>query len=609
MSSKDGHHHPPQGLGQPLVTVSKLQGSGIRPMVGNVATTPAGNDHPLAMLGKASSVVDNPSSSSPPSTSFLPPPPPRVLSVSNTSTSSTLVPPPPPPPLPPLFQSVSLPAVVSPLGDTTVMHPSLRENNNGNNNNFSMSSKSVFISHVPVSPGKKTLEDLADEFMAGPSYRTTQLKLPPILKPPVLPSNQSSLERLRTLVERRAWGDVLQVCGDMLRSVSSAYAPIYSSLIHYATNDSVPAGTNTSIDDTSTMALKLDTVEIMTLECHAWLRLRRYADLGREIARWSFCPIIDLRPESIYNSFKDSTQVIPPSWVPWSLFILAAESLQYTESDSARTLDSLHLLRDMILSSSNNKDHEYILTIDVALSNALIRKQDWRSALESLDHALSFLPNIFQSEEDKLLQAYRAEIMSRQGRILLQAGAIQQAEHIFQQVPIVSAPSSSIPNQSTIHRWILIKAPAQRILQQGMTYFARRQYSEAMTSFQQASDLLRQSHKTTTPMQSSYDPELYVGSQIWVESPEGLLSQAWNNLGLAALYTCRRKDAVHLLESLIRDNPTAYLTEQLAFNLCTLYELGSDTAVSARQKRILQLLAKRFYLHDIGPEQFRVTSI
>ena len=85
------------------------------------------------------------------------------------------------------------------------------------------------------------------------------------------------------------------------------------------------------------------------------------------------------------------------------------------------------------------------------------------------------------------------------------------------------------------------------------------------------------------------------------------MTQAWNNMGLCALYTCRMKEAVRVMESLVREDPTLYLTERLAFNLCTLYELGTDTTSSARKKRVLQQVAKRFYLHDIGPEQFRVT--
>ena len=67
------------------------------------------------------------------------------------------------------------------------------------------------------------------------------------------------------------------------------------------------------------------------------------------------------------------------------------------------------------------------------------------------------------------------------------------------------------------------------------------------------------------------------------------------------------QDAVRMMETLVRRDPCQFLTERLAFNLSTLYELGSDAAASTRKKRVLQLIAKRFFLHDIGPESFRVS--
>jgi hypothetical protein len=103
------------------------------------------------------------------------------------------------------------------------------------------------------------------------------------------------------------------------------------------------------------------------------------------------------------------------------------------------------------------------------------------------------------------------------------------------------------------------------------------------------------------------------------------------------------------MEMLIREDPTAYFTERVALNLwyvylsvyvllgttescvaaaplcvcsltlcfalynimihiihSTLYELQCDSVVAARKKRVLQLLAKRFMLQDIGPESFRL---
>jgi len=64
--------------------------------------------------------------------------------------------------------------------------------------------------------------------------------------------------------------------------------------------------------------------------------------------------------------------------------------------------------------------------------------------------------------------------------------------------------------------------------------------------------------------------------------------------------------AVNELEGLVRADPTQYLTEGIAFNLCTLYELGSDGQECTRKKKLLQRLAKRFFLHDVEKESFRL---
>ena len=66
------------------------------------------------------------------------------------------------------------------------------------------------------------------------------------------------------------------------------------------------------------------------------------------------------------------------------------------------------------------------------------------------------------------------------------------------------------------------------------------------------------------------------------------------------------RSAVQELEGLIREDPCVYLTEGMAFNLCTLYELGFDGEECSRKKKLLQRVAKRFSLHDISVESFRL---
>lgn len=243
------------GLGRstPLVTVSNVH-SGIRTSTSErMAPVSAGTDHPL------STENDRPLASVELSPQVTPSPTPPVTSPPASAVTS-----------PPSKFTSPIATVTAP----TVVHlpqPAVNK------------------------PPSTSLDDMADEFLSQSSART-EAGLPPLLKPMPLPKNESGITRLRTLVVRRAWGDVLHVCNDMLRGTTSPYTLLYASLVNNGMQDG----------EELHQTLKEETIEILTLECNAWLQLRRYAELGREIDRWNFL------------SHNDS-DAKPPSWVPWSL--------------------------------------------------------------------------------------------------------------------------------------------------------------------------------------------------------------------------------------------------------------------------------------------------
>jgi hypothetical protein len=147
----------------------------------------------------------------------------------------------------------------------------------------------------------KPLEELADDFLSYPSYRTETLGLEPLLRPVPLSRNEDGIVKLRTLVERRAWGDVLKMATTMLNDPESQYSGVYSSLVTLPLNSPCPP-------DTSTIPLEIrqETVEIMMLQCNSWLKLRRYNDLGAEVENWNFLTQNDATAQS-------------PDWLPWSM--------------------------------------------------------------------------------------------------------------------------------------------------------------------------------------------------------------------------------------------------------------------------------------------------
>jgi hypothetical protein len=154
----------------------------------------------------------------------------------------------------------------------------------------------------------KTLDGLADDFLSGTSHRTELLGLVPLLKPNPLPAHTTDIDRLRTLVERRAWGDVLKLTTTLLTTSStSKYPNVYASLLISPDPDAlvVPLPDINQIP----FHIRNETVEIMMLQCHAWLKLRRYTDLVTEVERWNFW-------------MQNDTAAQSPSWLPWSMYVL-----------------------------------------------------------------------------------------------------------------------------------------------------------------------------------------------------------------------------------------------------------------------------------------------
>jgi hypothetical protein len=249
----------PGGLGQPLVTIPPAASS-ISRGVG------VGNDHPLAAAAPPVVTTTTPgkqqSSSTPPAMMSTPTPrsgpPAQQQQQQQQQTSSTSTP------------------------------------------TRTASSNSSNIISTAVSPSK-SLDSMADAFLSESSYRTDQLGLAPLYRPTPLP-REDGIARLRSLVERRAWGDVLKIATGMLNQQKSQHADVYASLVMLPLN---AAGAQVDVSQVPPQ-IRNETVEIMTLQCNAWLKLRRYSDLSMEVERWNFLTQNDATAQS-------------PDWLPWSL--------------------------------------------------------------------------------------------------------------------------------------------------------------------------------------------------------------------------------------------------------------------------------------------------
>lgn len=259
------------------------------------------------------------------------------------------------------------------------------------------------------------------------------------------------------------------------------------------------------------------------------------------------------------------------------------------------------------------------VTLDNALANLFLRQSRYRLALGAMDRIQDLLPAAThqyvalhfpgcqqpQEYEQILAIAFECEILSKQGRSLLNIGCLPQVATLFETAKDRWATLASTPIPADLANLRVIKyMPVLMEVNEGLFYFAKSIFDKAIQAFTKAVDLLR---TTEGLLDQTYVAEDWLGPSVaGMDPPTTIYSECVNNLALCWLYSCRMKDAVSMLESLIREDPTAFLTERVAFNLCTLYELGADSASSAKKKRMLQLIAKRFFLHDVGPESFRV---
>ncbi|GKY94959.1 hypothetical protein MPSEU_000460500 [Mayamaea pseudoterrestris] len=435
--------------------------------------------------------------------------------------------------------------------------------------------------HLVDSP-TRTLDEFVDLFLLQDETMHTRLHPDPI------PANISDHDKLELLVARRAFAEVVTLTHQLLHGAHSHYAPIWRTLLEGNEKGSLLA----------LESQRMQLLQIATMHMHAMLKLQRFDELQKELASWKFA-----------RSFNDG-----PSWVPWSFRIAYATCLLYANdvndgsNDGSLVVDVLHDLRDSIPA----QDFISLLRVDQTICNYYCREKQWRMALASLQNMANHVSAACQQHDANdendvnavLALAHSCELWSRQGRVLLQAGATEAASSIFQQASSHWARLSSNAEPSLAQKHAIIgMVPAQLLMNEGLLSFANNKYEHALECFRRAAHHVKPmiSQESNTPANV-----WSVESVLVTETSYALYGDCMNNMALCAIYTCRLHEAIHVMESLVRENPTAFLTERVALNLCTLYELQCDTSVAARKKRVLQLLAKRFTLHDVANECFRL---
>jgi tetratricopeptide (TPR) repeat protein len=151
-------------------------------------------------------------------------------------------------------------------------------------------------------------------------------------------------------------------------------------------------------------------------------------------------------------------------------------------------------------------------------------------------------------------QAEYMELLQRLGGIHLEAGQLGPAEDAYSRVEAIDETILSPADQH--------KLEVTLCLNRGTLCMAQSRFARAFEEFGQV--LQKDSHN----------------------------AEAANNQAVCALYNCNLKEAVSILEGLIRNDPHAALTEPVVFNLCTLYDLQSEQ--NLQKKKVLHAVVQRF---------------
>ena len=101
-----------------------------------------------------------------------------------------------------------------------------------------------------------------------------------VLRPAPLLDDERGIIRVRSLMSRRAYLDVIRITSELLQTATSPYASFHSDLLHMDLNSQKHKQSNLTI-----ARLEQETAEIISLRFIAMLKLKRYSDLGREVDR------------------------------------------------------------------------------------------------------------------------------------------------------------------------------------------------------------------------------------------------------------------------------------------------------------------------------------
>ena len=229
--------------------------------------------------------------------------------------------------------------------------------------------------------------------------------------------------------------------------------------------------------------------------------------------------------------------------------------------------------------------------VHFTLANLYVFMDHWRLALSVLTKARGLL----YQERDMARGVENVQLLNLRcswldyciGCVFLQLGCTSEAEHAFCCV----SKWMLLANTPVVHSQQTNFGTHMRHSCRCLVMFAKGAYSKVMCSLERITNVASDS------MEQKLAPyHAHVASELI------------NNRAICALYLCDLEWAIASLEDAIWKDPSLHFREVTVFNLCTLYDLSSNSKTAAMRKKQLQKLALQHNIGDIDASLFRIAS-
>lgn len=342
--------------------------------------------------------------------------------------------------------------------------------------------------------------------------------------------------------------------------------------------------------------LLVDSIEkdaVLACRFEALFRLKQYDELTVEVS--------DLLPAVEADCADGLSRALLDRAASLRLLLSEVKCLSGRSSEAFEALRSLQDWLDALALLPSAGPHAVRLKfwswhVSCHVCNAHVRLRSWRSALRLLRDLSAqldqLLPACANEEERCDVTNTKVVLLCRASKLFLQIGAVKAATSHHDLACRLMARNPPLAADGYLQ--------AQTLLLQGLLQFSEEKFEVAIDTFGTLieTERLRGTGTGTASLDGEDTLMKAVRSVLWRQLDDCPLSAAVNNHAVCCLYLKKNSAAIARLEELLAQDPQAFMTDPVIFNLCTIYDLCYAPDISNNKKKALQRVAARYQISE-----------